>query len=158
MPIETHVADITHVIQLAVAPVFMLTAVGTIINALNSRLGRAVDRRRVLEAALAQSSGDGLHSAREELEAINRRVRHVYLAILFAVLSGLFVCLLIAGAFLGAFVATDLARMIAALFVLAVLALVASLLFFLREIFIAVFSPRHRAQPVSPDAGRAPNR
>lgn len=152
-----HVADITHVIQLAVAPVFMLTAVGTIINALNSRLGRAVDRRRVLEVALAESAGDSPGSALEELDAITRRIRYVYLAILFAVLSGLFICLLIAGAFLGAFVATDLARMIGALFVLAVLALVASLLFFLREIFIAVFAPRHRAHPVSARPDRARN-
>ena len=148
MAIETHVADITHVIQLAVAPVFMLTAVGTIINALNSRLGRAVDRRRVLEAAIAAPSGKEVRLALEELQAITRRIRYVYLAILFAVLSGLFVCLLIAGAFLGAFVATDLARMVAVLFVAAMLALIASLLFFLREIFIAVSAPRHRAHPV----------
>jgi NADH:ubiquinone oxidoreductase subunit 3 (subunit A) len=150
MAIEAHVPDITHVIQLAVAPVFMLTAVGTIINALNSRLGRAVDRRRVLEARLAEVSFEGGATARDELAAINRRIHYVYLAILFAVLSGLFTCLLIAGAFLGAFVATDLTRTVAALFVLAMIALIASLLFFLREIFIAVSAPRHRAQPLAP--------
>jgi hypothetical protein len=59
------------------------------------------------------------------------------------VLSGLFVCLLIAGAFIGAFVAADLTRMVAALFVLAVASLTASLLLFLREIFLAVSTPRH---------------
>ncbi len=46
---EPHVSDIVRIIQLVVAPVFLLTAVGTLINALNTRLGRAVDRRRVLE-------------------------------------------------------------------------------------------------------------
>jgi len=149
VPIETHLSDIAHVIQLAVAPVFMLTAVGTIINALNSRLGRAIDRRRALEATLAASSADGAKPASDELAAITRRIRYVYLAILFAVLSGLLVCLLIAGAFLGAFVAADLARPIAVLFVAAMIALIASLIFFLREIFIAVSAPRHRAYPVA---------
>ena len=52
MAYEPHIPEITAVIQLAVAPVFMLTAVGTIISALSIRLGRAVDRRRELEAGL----------------------------------------------------------------------------------------------------------
>lgn len=39
---ETHISDITRVIQLAVAPVFLLTAIGTFITALNNRLARAV--------------------------------------------------------------------------------------------------------------------
>ena len=131
---EPHIPEITNVIQLAVAPVFMLTAVGTIIAALNVRLGRAVDRRRVLEQGLQARSGGQNDDARAELAQIARRIRYVYLSIVFSVLSGLFVCLLIAGAFIGAFVAMDLARTVAAMFVLAMLCLIASLLLFLREI------------------------
>jgi len=137
--------DITHVIQLAVAPVFMLTAVGTIISALSVRLGRAVDRRRVLEAALGELAAEAARSAREELAQIARRVRTVYFAIVCAVLSALFVCLLIAAAFVGAFVSLNLSSTIGALFVLAVLALIACLLLFLHEIFLAVTAPRHAA-------------
>lgn len=140
---EPHIPEITNVIQLAVAPVFMLTAVGTIIAALNMRLGRAVDRRRVLEEALHALAGSQAEDARAELAQIARRIRYVYLAIVGSVLSGLFVCLLIAGAFIGAFVAANLTRMMAALFVLAMLSLIASLLLFLREIFLAVSTPRH---------------
>jgi len=138
---EPHIPEITSVIQLAVAPVFMLTAVGTIISALNIRLGRAVDRRRVLELGL--QAGTPNDDARAELAQIGRRIHYVYLSIVFSVLSGLFVCLLIAGAFIGAFVAANLTRMVAALFVLAVASLTVSLLLFLREIFLAVSTPRH---------------
>jgi len=46
--LESHLTDITHVIQLAVAPVFLLTAIATLINALNIRLGRGIDRRRLM--------------------------------------------------------------------------------------------------------------
>ena len=46
---QTQLADISHVIQLAIAPVFLLTAVATMINAMNTRLGRIVDRRRVVQ-------------------------------------------------------------------------------------------------------------
>lgn len=140
---EPHIPEITNVIQLAVAPVFMLTAVGTIIAALGVRLGRAVDRRRVLEQRLQVLSGGQDDDARAELAQIARRIRYVYLSIVFSVLSGLFVCLLIAGAFIGAFVAMDLTRAIAVLFVLAMLCLFACLLLFLREIFLAVSTPRH---------------
>ena len=143
---EPHILEITSVIQLAVAPVFMLTAVGTVIAALNMRLGRAVDRRRVLEEGLSALSPGQVAGARAELAQIARRIRYVYLAIVCSVLSGLFVCLLIAGAFIGAFVAADLTRTVAALFVLAMLSLIASLLLFLREIFLAVSTPRHVPQ------------
>ena len=143
MAFDPHVPEIAGVIQLAVAPVFLLTAVGTVIAALNIRLGRAVDRRRVLEQTLPSMPAQEIQSARAELETIARRIRYVYLAILCAVVSGLFICLLIAGAFLGAFVRTDLSYTIGAMFVFAMLGLTACLLLFLREIFLAVSTPRH---------------
>lgn len=143
MAFAPHVPEIAGVIQLAVAPVFMLTAVGAILAALGSRLGRAVDRRRTLEERLPQMLPAELPSAEAELATIARRIRFVYLAILFAVVSGLFICLLIVGAFLGAFVRADLSYTIGAMFVFAMLALIACLLFFLREIFLAVSTARH---------------
>jgi hypothetical protein len=143
---DPHVPEIAGVIQLAVAPVFLLTAIGTVIAALNIRLGRAVDRRRDLEARLPSMPAEEQASARVELAVIARRIRFVYYAITAAVTSGLFVCLLIAGAVLGAFVQVSLSYTIGTMFVLAMLALIASLLLFLREIFLAVSTPRHVAR------------
>jgi hypothetical protein len=143
MDVDPHVPEVFAVIQLAVAPVFLLTAIGTLIAALNIRLGRAVDRRRDLESKLAKMAEEEQVSAREELAVIARRIRFVYYAITAAVTSGLFVCLLIAGAFMGAFVRVSLSYTIGAMFVFAMLALIACLLLFLREIFLAVSTPRH---------------
>lgn len=143
MAVESHLPEIAAVIQLAVAPVFLLTAVGTLIAALNFRLGRAVDRRRSLERRLAKMSEDELGAARDEIATIARRIHYTYLSILCAVASALFVCLLIVGAFVGAFVRADLSTTVGSLFVLAMVALVACLLLFLREIFLAVSTPRH---------------
>ena len=143
MALDPHLPEIAGVIQLAIAPVFMLTALGTVINALNLRLGRAVDRRRELEERLAAMSQTELPSAQDELATIARRISFVYLAIVFAVISALFTALLIAGAFVGAFVRTDLSFTIAGMFVCAMVALIVCLLLFLREIFLAVSTPRY---------------
>jgi hypothetical protein len=143
MAIETHISDITHVIQLAVAPVFLLTAVGTIITALTNRLGRAVDRRRVVEDRLPMLADETADVARDELDALGQRIRAIYVATSLAVLCGLFVCLSISLAFVATLLAVDLAWSVAALFVLAMFALIGALVMILREIFIAVTAPRH---------------
>jgi hypothetical protein len=134
--------DIGHVIQLAIAPVFMLTAIGTVLNVLAGRLGRAVDRRRVLVAALPNLDVGVADLARAEVGFEIRRIRLIYIAITMAVLSALLICLLIALAFIDAFTISDLAKLIAVLFILAMVALIASLTIFLREIFISINSPR----------------
>jgi hypothetical protein len=138
--LEPHVSDITHVIQLAVAPVFLLTAVGTMLAVLTNRLSRVVDRSRVVEDQLTALDGESLALAHQELWVLARRIRLIYAAIALAVVCAIFVCLLIAAAFLGAFVSVDLSRLLGVLFVLAMLALVAALTVFLREIFLAVTS------------------
>lgn len=138
----TALADVGHVIQLAIAPVFMLTAIGTVLNVLAGRLGRAVDRRRVLAGRLPGLDDGTAQAARAELDYQVRRIGLIYFAIQMAVLSALLTCLLIALAFIDAFSAIDFAKLIAALFILAMVALIASLTTFLREIFLAVSGPR----------------
>ena len=145
MPVlDSHVFDITRVIQLAVAPVFLLTAIGTFINALTGRLGRAVDRRRKLEELLSAFEGETLASMERELAILARRIILVLWAIAFAVFSALLVCLLIGTAFLGPFVGLDLSKPVAALFVMAIVALTLCLLAFLREVFLAAVADRAR--------------
>jgi len=135
---ETHIADITRAIQLAVAPVFLLTAIGTLITALNNRLGRAVDRRRIVQERLQDAGRDDAAEARRELARLAQRSRLIYFAILAAVAAALLVCLVVALAFVGALLSVELSKMVAVLFILSMCALIVSLALFLREIFLAV--------------------
>jgi len=151
---ETHVAAITHAIQLAIAPVFLLTAIGTIINALISRLARAVDRRRQVEEILPAYEGASRENLELELGTLARRIVIVMRAITLAVLAALLVCLLIGTAFAAAFVSLDLSRPVAALFILSMIALTISLLFFLREVFLASQSVHPKAWPHPPRVDR----
>src|SRR5512142_3152800 len=149
MPGESHFYDIARVIQLAIAPVFLLTAIATIINVLIARLARAVDRRRTLEEHLPEYAEDRAAHARRELAMLNRRVTLVIWAAALAVLSALFVCVLIGTAFVGAMAGADLTRAVALLFIGAVIALTLCLVVFLREISIAAVSARQTIGPQS---------
>ncbi len=143
---EAHVTDIARIIQLAVAPVFLLTAIGTILSALNNRLGRIVDRRRLLLDRARQAVADGAEVVKEdidELALLARRLGLIYNAVMFAVVSGLLICLLVATAFMGVFISIDLARVVIMLFILAMFALIGCLALLLREIFLAVKVGRH---------------
>lgn len=140
---EPHLTDIARVIQLAVAPVFLLTALATLITALNVRLGRIVDRRRVLLDRLPGSDAAVSDEARAELLLLSRRLRLVYFAILAAVFGALLVCLVVAGAFIGALMAVDIAQLVAVLFILAMFSLIVCLGMFLREVFLAVSEGTH---------------
>jgi hypothetical protein len=144
---DANVTDIARIIQLAVAPVFLLTAIGTILSALNNRLGRIVDRRRVLLDRLRMPpGGEGARSKEdlEELSLLAQRIRLIYHAIMLSVLCALLVCLLVAGAFLGVFITADIAKVVGTLFILAMFALIGSLGMFLREIFLAVKGGQHQ--------------
>jgi|SRR5215472_6224564 len=145
---ESHVSDITHVIQLAIAPVFLLTAIGTLITALNNRLGRIVDRRRIIQDRLhgkdAANWTEEEHEMRREWRVLSRRIRLIYFAMLSAGMGALFVCLVVAGGFVGALIATDLSRAVAVLFILSMCAVIAALAMFLREVFLAVSGGTHR--------------
>ena len=134
--------DISHVIQLAIAPVFLLTALGSLLSVLTNRLGRAVDRRRVLADPRVPHEGDLASLAAAELDYIERRVHWIYVSISLSVVCALLICVLIAIAFIDPFVASDLARVVAILFILAMLALIGSLSAFLREIFLGVTTVR----------------
>jgi len=145
---ESHITDITHVIQLAVAPVFLLTAIGTLITAMNNRLGRIIDRRRILrermDADAEQKSAGRRRGLEAELELLHRRSKLIYASMLAAGLGALLVCLVVAGAFVGALFSVDLSRMVAVFFILAMFTVIGSLSLFLREVFLAVsWSARH---------------
>ncbi len=141
---ESHIADISRVIQLAVAPVFLLTAIATLVATLNNRLGRIVDRRRsVQERPVARPDSGGDDATSRELTLLSRRASLVYLSIFSAVLSALFICLVVAGAFMAALMSYELSRLVAALFILSMLALVVALSLFLREVYLAVSHSTH---------------
>ncbi len=138
----THIAGIGQAIQLAVAPVFLLTGVGATLNVLAARIGRVIDRARIMEDQLAGAAPDTATELRSRLSVLSIRARLVNRAIALSVSSGILVSLVVAALFVSAVVQIDLALAIAVAFVAALLCLASALLLFLREVFIATESLR----------------
>jgi len=144
-------ADIAHLIQLAVAPVFLLAGIGSILNVLAQRLARVVDRARTLERDFERLEGIARQRATGELRVLDLRMRTVNAAITFCTASALFVCLVVAVLFVADLTDFAFARPIAWLFIVAMLLLIVGLFFFLREIRIATRSVRVRSELLPPE-------
>ncbi len=142
MAVDITTSSIAQIIQLAVAPVFLLTGIGSLLSVLAGRLGRIVDRTRSLEGRLGSTPVNELMAMRTELARLVERKRWINIAITLCTLCALLVCLVIAVLFVGAVVEIRLGIAVAALFILAMVVLVVGLLCFLREIYVAVNKER----------------
>ena len=134
--ISIQLGDVSHIIQLAIAPVFLLTGVATKLSVLTSRLARIIDRVRVIEDILntiAKSRPD----LEDELEELYMRYHLINRAITLSASTGLLICLVIASLFLGDATSLNLDKLVAALFVAGILSLIGSFIYFMREIFVA---------------------
>jgi hypothetical protein len=131
---KIEIGDIGHIIQLAIAPVFLLTGVATKLTVLTNRLARIIDRARALKTRL-RTHPDA--EAAEELGVLYQRWRLINYAITASTGCGLLVCLVIAALFLGDTTNLPLDQYIAGMFVLAMVALIFSFVFLLREVFVS---------------------
>jgi hypothetical protein len=132
--------EIGHIIQLAIAPVFLLTGVGTNMLVLTNRLARIIDRSRTLEDRLASpepSSPAQDLAAAQELEVLFRRARFINRAIFLSTSCALLISVVVAALFVTDALDLKLANLVAGMFVLAMLSLTASFIYLLREILMA---------------------
>lgn len=137
MQADSQVATIGHVIQLAVAPVFLLTGVSGLLAVLTNRLSRIIDRGRVLEDRLPVAVEPTAASIHAELRLLSQRARLINQAVSLCTTCALFICAVIVALFVGAFLSSDVSMLIGLIFIGAMLALFMALITFLREIFLA---------------------
>ncbi len=133
--------EIGHIIQLAIAPVFLLTGVGTNMLVLTNRLARIIDRYRALEERMTGRDGlpAKLASATEraELDMLFKRAQKINRAIFLSTTCALLICMVVATLFIADALNLRLSLFIASLFVLAMMSLTASFIYLLREVFLA---------------------
>jgi len=130
--------EIAHIIQLSVAPVFLLTGVATLLNVLSGRLARIVDRARILESRLGTGDETQEGASVNELRILERRGKLIYRAITLSTTSALMVCLVIASLFASSMLHYATRVVVSGMFVAAMLSSIISLILFLREVFLAI--------------------
>jgi hypothetical protein len=135
--------DVAHLIQVALTPIFLISAIGVTLNVLTSRLARIVDRARDMEDRLLQP--DYVQDSRDlhgQLKILARRSRWINAAITLITLSALFIALVVVLLFVNAFLRWELAAVIAGMFIMSMVTLAAALLAFLIEVRIATTTLR----------------
>jgi len=138
---ETVPGDIGHIIQLAVAPVFLLSGVGVTLGLFVTRISRIVDRARAIEDTETHNPQEA-EDLRLSLEVLARRARYINTAITLGTISGLFVAMTVVLLFASAFIKVKLGGVIAVVFVAAMLTLTAALFTFLLEVRLSTATLR----------------
>ena len=133
---SSDIDTIAHAIELALAPVFLLVAVGAMLNVLTARLSRAVDRSRVLQGRVDEAAFPG-HGVNEELGILTRRMRIINIAVILCVVCALLICSVVAIIFLASIISIAVTAPIVWCFVGAMSCLIGALLCLLREIYLA---------------------
>ena len=133
---------VAHAIQLAVAPVFLLSAIGAILVVMTNRLSRIIDRARILEQGLEGVPEKIVASRRVDLGVLSRCAKRISVAITLCTTTALLVCTVIAMMFLSASLHFDATLPVTVLFIAAMFTFFVGLVYFLREIYLATVSLR----------------
>ena len=130
--------DLIPTLQLSIGPVILISGVGLLLLSMTNRLGRVIDRSRLLVQNLRTAPDADQNNIRAQLKILARRARIVRAAIALSALSVLLAALLVIGLFIVALLQLDVANLLVLLFVLCLIALIASLAFFIADINLSL--------------------
>lgn len=137
-----NVTDIAHAIELALAPVFLLTGIAALLGVMTNRLARIIDRGRYFEQSWESLDETAREGGRAELRFLEKRRKLANRAIAAGTLAALLVCLVVATLFLEVLLEVRLRGAAGVFFFCSMLCLIVGLGTFLREIFLATQSVR----------------
>lgn len=140
-----NLSSIAETIKIAVAPVFLLAGISALLGVMTSRLGRIIDRSRILQRGrrdLDETDVDLEHLINKEMRMLLRRGQYINYAINLATSSALLVCIVIMALFLSGLIQANFSAAIAVLFIICMAMMVVGLSLFLMEVFLATRSMR----------------
>ena len=138
------------VIQLAVTPVILLSGVGALMITLTNRMGRIVDRTRSLAGHVLEADGELRKHFDGQLEILWRRAKLIRLAVTLAGLSMLLSCVLVMVIFVDASLRREFGLEMVVIFAASISCLIASLVAFLRDIWMSLWALRIEVQRARP--------
>ena len=145
LPHSPDLRYLAQIIQLAVAPVFLLAGIGAFLNACVGRLARIVDRIRVLEPRILASRGEEHDRLIAEVGLLDRRSRIVSGAVFTTVLSALLISAVVILLFLAFLTGFQVGTAIALLFIAAMICTGVGFAIFLYETRLGIRAIQVRA-------------
>lgn len=146
--------QVAHIIQISVAPIFLLAGVGAFLNVCAGRLARIIDRSRDIEPMILQSRGEEHDRWLGEIRVLDRRMALVSQAIFFSVLAAVLTCLVVITLFAGALTGGGFGTAVALLFIGSMVAVGISFSIFLFETRLGSRSVRIRTDILEHEAER----
>jgi hypothetical protein len=130
-----HLADLIPILQISIGPVILISGVGLLIGSMNNRLGRTIDRSRVLiESRNRASDATQRDSQQDQLTILWRRAKILRTAITLAAFCVLLVAILIIVVFIGALTKLEIGFIVVTLFIAGLSSLIGSLVYFIRDV------------------------
>jgi hypothetical protein len=128
------VTQLVPVLQTAIGPVILISGVGLLLLTMTNRLGRAIDRARILVGTIPNTTETRRDKIAAQLQILWRRARLIRLAIALASVSALAAAILIIVLFLTALWQIETSWIIVILFIVCMLCLIGSLALFIHDI------------------------
>jgi len=128
------IKEFVPTLQTAIGPVILISGIGLLLLTLTNRLGRTIDRSRVLLSGLDATAEQHADTLNRELDILWRRARYIRTAILLATLTCLGASVMIMLLFYSVLADIDTSILIAVLFFACMASLCVSLIFFLFDI------------------------
>ena len=150
MPLTT-LEKIIPMLQVAIGPVILISGIGLLLLTMTNRLGRAIDRARLLKAELSKRTDEERAQALAQVAILYRRARVVRLSIILATVSALLASALIITLFVTALLHWEQGFFIGLIFIACMTALLASLVAFICDINLALHALKLELENVKPD-------
>ena len=149
----TPLHEIVPVLQVAIGPVILISGVGLLLLTMTSRLGRTIDRARLLKAELSKRTDEERAQALAQVDILYRRARVVRLSIILATLSALLASALIITLFVTALLHSEQAILVSIIFIACMASLLLSLVAFICDINLSLHALKLELKNVESAAG-----
>jgi hypothetical protein len=138
-----------EIIQLALAPIFLLVGIGNLVNVATGRVSRIIDRARWFANLASQQPQEINKKAQKEIRALNKRMRFANWSINFLIGSAVVTCFNVMLIMFNGLTSTNLDILVIVTFMVCLLLLTGGLFAFFLEVSVATATIKNRVVDLS---------
>lgn len=141
--------DAVEIIQLALAPVFLIVGIGTLVNVATGRVARIIDRARWFENIAREEPERINQKTKREIQSLNKRMKFANWSINFLIASAVATCLNVILIMVNGLISTNMDVIILMTFMFSMVLLTGGLMAFFLEVSLATASLKNKAVDIT---------